>query len=99
MDDLLNESKSTSFISTIDLRTSYHQVRVHPADQNKTVSVCPFGTYKFLRMAFGLRRKCVIIDQEHADEREKTSLKGHMDLTAFLSSSSTRKKNPYVSHG
>ncbi|GBM95588.1 Transposon Tf2-9 polyprotein, partial [Araneus ventricosus] len=55
MDDLLNEAKSTKFMSTIDLKAGYHQVKVYEADQEKTAFICPFGTYKFLRMPFGLR--------------------------------------------
>ncbi|GBN09022.1 Transposon Tf2-6 polyprotein [Araneus ventricosus] len=55
MDDLLNEAKSTKFMSTIDLKAGYHQVKVYEADQEKTAFIYPFGTYKFLRMPFGLR--------------------------------------------
>ncbi|GBL76412.1 Retrovirus-related Pol polyprotein from transposon 17.6 [Araneus ventricosus] len=48
MEDLLTEAKSTAYMSTID-------VKVHEADQDKTAFICPFGTYKYLRMPFGLR--------------------------------------------
>ncbi|GFT43635.1 retrovirus-related Pol polyprotein from transposon 17.6 [Trichonephila clavipes] len=55
MDDLLNEATPTSFMSTIDLQSGYHQVKVADVDQDKTAFVCPFGTYRYLRMPFGLR--------------------------------------------
>lgn len=55
MDDLLHEAKPTPYMSTIDLRAGYHQVKVHPDDQDKTAFVCPFGTYRFFRMPYGLR--------------------------------------------
>ncbi|GFU87870.1 retrovirus-related Pol polyprotein from transposon 17.6 [Trichonephila clavipes] len=55
MDDLLNEATLTSFMSTIDLQSGYHQVKVADVDQDKTAFVCPFGTYRYLRMPFGLR--------------------------------------------
>ncbi|GFW74479.1 retrovirus-related Pol polyprotein from transposon 297 [Trichonephila clavipes] len=55
MDDLLHQAKLTPFMSTLDLRAGYHQVKVHVEDQNKTAFVCPFGTYRFLRMPYGLR--------------------------------------------
>ncbi|GFT00040.1 retrovirus-related Pol polyprotein from transposon 297 [Trichonephila clavipes] len=54
MDDLLNEATPTSFMSTIDLQSGYHQVKVADVDQDKTAFVCPFGTYHYLRMPFGL---------------------------------------------
>ncbi|GFU86087.1 hypothetical protein TNCV_3937561 [Trichonephila clavipes] len=55
MDYLLNETRPTSFMSTIDLHSGYHQVKVAVDDQDKTAFVCPFGTYRYLRMPFGLR--------------------------------------------
>ncbi|GFW05006.1 retrovirus-related Pol polyprotein from transposon 297 [Trichonephila clavipes] len=55
MDDLLNEAKPTPYMSTIDLRSGYHQVKVAAEDQDKTAFTCPFGIYKFTRMPFGLR--------------------------------------------
>ena len=41
--------------SKIDLRKGYWQVPVHPDNVAKTVVITPFGLFKFLRMAFGLR--------------------------------------------
>ncbi|GFY28509.1 retrovirus-related Pol polyprotein from transposon 297 [Trichonephila clavipes] len=56
MDVLLHDAKSTAFMSTLDLKKSgYHQVEVNPADQDKTAFVCPFGTFRYKRMPFGLR--------------------------------------------
>ncbi|GFW24939.1 transposon Tf2-11 polyprotein [Trichonephila clavipes] len=46
MDDLLHQAKLTPFMSTLDLRAGYHQVKVHVEDQDKTAFVCPFGTYR-----------------------------------------------------
>ncbi|GFV90324.1 hypothetical protein TNCV_4380391 [Trichonephila clavipes] len=55
IDDLLQEAKHIAYISTIDLKSGYHQVNVNPADRDKTTFVCPFGTYRFKRMPFGLK--------------------------------------------
>ncbi|GFT35084.1 retrovirus-related Pol polyprotein from transposon 297 [Trichonephila clavipes] len=55
MDDLLNEAKPTPSMSTIDLLSGYHQVKVAAEDRDKTAFTCPFGIYKFTRMPFGLR--------------------------------------------
>ncbi|GFX73477.1 retrovirus-related Pol polyprotein from transposon 17.6 [Trichonephila clavipes] len=55
MDDLLQKAKHTAYISTIDLKSGYLQVNVNPADRDKTTFVCPFGTYQFKRMPFGLK--------------------------------------------
>ncbi|GBM65033.1 Retrovirus-related Pol polyprotein from transposon 17.6 [Araneus ventricosus] len=55
MDDLLQSTKHTTFMSTIDLKSGYHQINVHPADRDKTAFVCPFGTFRFKRMPLGLQ--------------------------------------------
>ncbi|GFW03807.1 retrovirus-related Pol polyprotein from transposon 297 [Trichonephila clavipes] len=55
MDVLLHDAKSTAFMSTLDLKSGYHQVEVNPADKDKTAFVCPFGTFRYKRMPFGLR--------------------------------------------
>ncbi|GFT92138.1 retrovirus-related Pol polyprotein from transposon 17.6 [Trichonephila clavipes] len=55
MDVLLHDAKSTAFMSTLDLKSGYHQVKINPADQDKTAFVCPFGTFRYKRMPFGLR--------------------------------------------
>ncbi|GBN19631.1 Retrovirus-related Pol polyprotein from transposon 17.6 [Araneus ventricosus] len=55
MDDLLESAKHTTFMSTMDLKSGYHQINVHPADRDKTAFVCPFGTFRFKKMPFGVR--------------------------------------------
>ncbi|CAH2085974.1 unnamed protein product [Euphydryas editha] len=55
IDDLLHAAKPTPFMSTLDLRAGYWQVKVKESDQDKTSFITPFGVYRFKRMAFGLR--------------------------------------------
>lgn len=55
IDDLLQEAKSSAFMSTMDLRSGYWQINVHETDREKTAFVTPFGMYQFTRMPFGLR--------------------------------------------
>ncbi|GFX97031.1 retrovirus-related Pol polyprotein from transposon 17.6 [Trichonephila clavipes] len=55
MYDLLHQAKLTPFMSRLYLRAGYHQVKVHAEDQDKTAFVSPFGTYRYLRMPYGLR--------------------------------------------
>ncbi|GFT17051.1 transposon Tf2-6 polyprotein [Trichonephila clavipes] len=54
MDDLPHQAKLTPFMSTLDLRAGYHQIKVHVEDQDKAAFVCPFGTYPYLRMPYGI---------------------------------------------
>jgi hypothetical protein len=38
----------------IDGYSSYHQISIHPDDQSKTTLTCPYGTFTYRRMPFGL---------------------------------------------
>ena len=40
--------------STIDLRSSYNQVKVWPPERDKTTFICPRGMYRYKTMPFGL---------------------------------------------
>ena len=42
------------WFSTFDLRSGFHQVRVHPQDVDKTTFVSHRGTFRFPKMPFGL---------------------------------------------
>ena len=55
MDDLLHAAKSTPYMSTLDLRSGYWQIKVAEEDRLKTAFITPFGSYVFKRMPFGLR--------------------------------------------
>lgn len=45
---------SILILLTIDLKSGCYQVNAHAPYEGKTAFVCPFGTYRFLRMPFGL---------------------------------------------
>ncbi|GBL77394.1 Transposon Ty3-I Gag-Pol polyprotein [Araneus ventricosus] len=50
MDDLLQSAKHTTIMSTIDLKSGYHQINVRPADRDKPAFVCLFRTFRFKRI-------------------------------------------------
>ncbi|KAF8789681.1 Retrovirus-related Pol polyprotein like [Argiope bruennichi] len=55
MDDLIHKTSETKYMSTIDLRAGYHQVKMYTPDMDKIAFVCSFGVYRFTRMPFGLK--------------------------------------------
>ena len=55
MDDLLHTSKSTKYMSTLDLQCGCYQVEVIEEVRDKTCFIIPFGIFCFKRMPFGLR--------------------------------------------
>jgi hypothetical protein len=38
----------------LDDYSSYHQIPIHLDDQSKTTFTCPYGTFTYRRMSFGL---------------------------------------------
>jgi hypothetical protein len=43
-----------SFFYFLDGYSGCHQIPIHPYDQSKTTFTCPYGTYAYRRMSFGL---------------------------------------------
>ena len=54
IDDLLDELQKAKFFSKINLRFSYHQMKIRPSDILKTAFVTRYGQYEFTVVSFGL---------------------------------------------
>jgi hypothetical protein len=54
IDEMLERLENHFFFCFLDGYSGYHQISIHPHDQSKTPFTCPYGTYAYRRMSFGL---------------------------------------------
>ena len=54
IDEMLERLANHSFFCFLDGYSRYHQIPIHPNDQSKITFTCPYRTYAYRRMSFGL---------------------------------------------
>ena len=54
IDEMLERLAKHFYFCYLDGYSGYHQIPIHSDDQNKTTFTCPFGTFAYRRMSFGL---------------------------------------------
>ena len=54
IDQVLERLVKHKYFCYLDGYSGFYQIPIHPNDQEKTTFTCPYGTYAFRRMPFGL---------------------------------------------
>ncbi|XP_061349707.1 uncharacterized protein LOC133294951 [Gastrolobium bilobum] len=54
IDQMLDRLAGKEFYCFLDGYSGYNQIAIAPEDQDKTTFICPYGTFAFIRMPFGL---------------------------------------------
>ena len=54
IDQILGRLAGQTYFCFFDGYSGYNHIAIHPDDQEKTMFTCPFGTFAFSRMPFGL---------------------------------------------
>nr|GEX28363.1 reverse transcriptase domain-containing protein [Tanacetum cinerariifolium] len=74
IDDLFDQLKGSQFLSKIDLRSRYQQLRVHEYVILKTTFRTHYGHFEFIVMPFGLANTPAVEEQELAFQTLKDKL-------------------------
>nr|GEU42744.1 DNA-directed DNA polymerase [Tanacetum cinerariifolium] len=75
MDQMLERLAENEFYCLLDEFSSYFQILIDPQDQEKTTFTCPYGTFAYRRMPFGLCnapgtfQRCMIAIFHHMIEK------------------------------
>ena len=54
IDQILDQLAGQTYFCFLDGYSGYNQIAIHPDDQEKMTFTCPFGTFTFRQMSFGL---------------------------------------------
>jgi hypothetical protein len=54
IDDMLERLANHAYFCFLDGYSGFMQIPIHPDDQHKTTFTCPYGTFAYRRMPFGL---------------------------------------------
>jgi hypothetical protein len=55
IDQILDECTGSEIFSFMDGFSGYNQIQIHPEDQHKMTFICPWGTFAYKKMPFGLK--------------------------------------------
>jgi Reverse transcriptase (RNA-dependent DNA polymerase) len=92
MDECIDSLGDSVVFTTLDWNSAYWQIPVHPGDRDKTTFTSHYDTYRFLRLAFGLRNAPVTfqraIDIIFSGVKWKTCLVYLDDVIVFSGSRS-----------
>ena len=55
IDQLIDECAGIEIYSFMDGFSGYNQINIAPTDQHKTACICPWGTFAYKKLPFGLK--------------------------------------------
>ena len=96
IDQIVDECAGNEIFSFMDGLSSYNQITIHLEDQHKTSFICPWGTFSYKKMPFGLKNAGATFQRAMPYDFHdiKHVIKAYLDDLATLS----RKRIVHPSH-
>lgn len=57
INQIIDACAGCEIFSLMDGFSSYNQINIHPQDQSKTAFICPWGTFVYRKLPFGLKNR------------------------------------------
>jgi hypothetical protein len=96
IDQIIDECVGCEAFSFTDGFSSYNQIQIKPEDQHKTAFICPWGTFAYRKMPFGLKNAGATFQwaMSFAFHELKHIVKAYLDDLA----SRSRKRKDHPTH-
>ena len=64
IDQIIDACARSEFFSFMDGFSGYNHIQIKPKDQHKTALICPWGTFAYKKMPFGLKNAGATFQRE-----------------------------------
>ena len=64
IDQIIDACMGSEVFSFMDGFSGYNQIQIKPKDQHKTAFICPWGTFAYKKIPFGLKNARATFQQE-----------------------------------
>ncbi|KAG8173901.1 hypothetical protein JTE90_003079 [Oedothorax gibbosus] len=61
--DILNSLRGANFFNTLDMNSSFHQIKLREQDRHLTAFSSPYGTFQYRHLSFGMKNSPQIFQQ------------------------------------
>jgi hypothetical protein len=96
IDKILDECARSEVFSFMDRFSGYNQIQIKPEDQHKMTLICPWGTFTYRKMPFGLKNARPTV--QHSMTFEFHNIKHIFEAYLYDLAAHSRKRADHAMH-